>query len=98
VTAARINYTGSAVAALDQALNADGTMLSRSDGIARANVFALLAIAEQARITNLIAYKQLHTGRKQRRNKRTDDWEVDDLPVSVDFLTVAIENGLHLHD
>lgn len=49
MTGNRINYVGSAVAALDQALNADGTLLNRADGIRRAEVFALLAIADELR-------------------------------------------------
>jgi hypothetical protein len=45
----RINYVGSALAALDQALNSDPSMLSRNDAAARAQAFALLAIADELR-------------------------------------------------
>ncbi|CAN5418875.1 hypothetical protein BH09ACT9_BH09ACT9_00080 [soil metagenome] len=52
-------------------------------------------VAEQARIRNLIAYKQLHTGREMRDTGRGGlEWVVDDLEVSGDGLTAAIEEGL----
>jgi len=55
---------------------------------------ATLALVEQQRIANLIAYKQLHTAREMSQTER--GWHLDDLDVARDNLTDDIEAGLGL--
>jgi len=62
--------------------------------VLEAHVLATVELARQARVANLIAYKQLHTGREMREDQR--GWHLDALDVSRDDLTDAIEAELGL--
>lgn len=82
------NYVGSAEAALEQALG-EQTFGDASQTLARAQAMATLASVEQARIANLIAWKQLQATRATGR-----DGGVDLLPLGSDDIGDEIEQGL----
>lgn len=86
------HWAGEAQAALDQSLEAipKGEWGSPEFWAARASAAATLASVEQARIANLIAWKQLQATRQA-----SADAGVGLMPLdAADAITVAIEQGL----
>lgn len=83
-------WHGEALAAYDQGLASipDGEWGSPDFWISRAQAAAAIASAEQARIANLIAWKQLQATRSSSR-----DLGVDLMPLA-DPITDTIEEGL----
>jgi hypothetical protein len=92
--ASDINYVTSAHSALRSIEGTQPTEVSIA-GATTAQALATLALVEQQRIANLIAYKQLHTAREMSQTER--GWHLDDLDVGRDNLTDEIEAALGLN-
>jgi len=90
------NWIGEAEAAFDQSLSAlrDGDWGSPEFWAARANAAASIASAEQARIANLIAWKQLQASRAA-----TADAGVGLIPLGgTDGISAEIEHALGMDE